>query len=147
VSFEEAITALADPAALTAPDLLHPDREITIGISALSRVLFVVHTESVFVGASESSALVRLQRTRGRDMRRTDSVRRHEGHSARYDWSKALRGKYAAKAAKASALLRILDPELAQRFPDSGSVNAALRGLLALERTLPRPRRRGGHAA
>jgi len=45
VSFEEALTALADPAALTVPDLVDPDREITIGASAFSRVLFVVHTE------------------------------------------------------------------------------------------------------
>jgi hypothetical protein len=45
VSFEEAITALADPAALTAPDLYEPDRFITIGASALNRVVFVVHTE------------------------------------------------------------------------------------------------------
>jgi len=45
VSFEEALTALADPAALTVRDLVDPDREITIGASALSRLLFVVHTE------------------------------------------------------------------------------------------------------
>jgi uncharacterized DUF497 family protein len=31
VSFEEAITALADPHAITAPDLVCPDRWITIG--------------------------------------------------------------------------------------------------------------------
>jgi uncharacterized DUF497 family protein len=46
VSFEEALTALADPTALTVPDLVDPDRSITIGASALSRVLFVVHTEN-----------------------------------------------------------------------------------------------------
>ena len=46
VSFEEAITALADPAAVTAPDLYDPDRSITIGNSRLLRVLFVVHTET-----------------------------------------------------------------------------------------------------
>lgn len=45
VSFEEALTALADPTALTAPDLVNADRAITIGASAFSRVLFVVHTE------------------------------------------------------------------------------------------------------
>jgi uncharacterized DUF497 family protein len=45
VSFEEAITALADPRAITAPDLVSPERWITIGRSILLRVLFVVHTE------------------------------------------------------------------------------------------------------
>lgn len=44
VSFEEAITALADPVAVTAPDLYEPDRSITIGSSRLLRLLFVVHT-------------------------------------------------------------------------------------------------------
>ena len=47
VSFEEAITALADPRAIAAPDLAFPDRWITIGRSVLLRVLFVVHTESL----------------------------------------------------------------------------------------------------
>lgn len=79
-------------------------------------------------------------------MRKADSARPREGHLDRYDWSKAVRGKYAAKAAKASALLRILDPQLARRFPDSSSVNRALRMLLELEAALPR-RRGGRHAA
>jgi uncharacterized DUF497 family protein len=47
VSFEEAITALADPRAIEAPDLADPDRWITIGYSALQRALFVVHTETL----------------------------------------------------------------------------------------------------
>ncbi|MBI4514753.1 MAG: BrnT family toxin [Deltaproteobacteria bacterium] len=50
VSFEEAITALADPMAVGAPDLVFPQRWITIGRSALLRVLFVVHTESLLAG-------------------------------------------------------------------------------------------------
>ncbi|MBI4702404.1 MAG: BrnT family toxin [Deltaproteobacteria bacterium] len=45
VSFEEALTALADPRAIEAPDLLDPERHVTIGYSALSRMLFVVHIE------------------------------------------------------------------------------------------------------
>lgn len=47
LSFEEAITALADLHAVTAPDLVFPDRWITIGRSMLLRVLFVVHTEAL----------------------------------------------------------------------------------------------------
>jgi hypothetical protein len=79
-------------------------------------------------------------------MRKADPARPREGHPDRYDWSKAVRGKYAARAAKASALVRILDPQLARRFPDSRSVNRALRVLLELEDALPRRRGRG-HAA
>ena len=43
VSFEEAVTALADPNALTAPDMAEPEHWITIGQSGLLKVLFVVH--------------------------------------------------------------------------------------------------------
>jgi hypothetical protein len=45
VSFEEALTALADPNAIEAPDLADAARWITVGYSALWRVLFVVYTE------------------------------------------------------------------------------------------------------
>jgi hypothetical protein len=79
-------------------------------------------------------------------MRKAEPTRPREGHQDRYDWSKAVRGKYAAKAAKTSALSRILDPQLARRFPDSRSVNQALRVLLELEDVLPRRRGRR-HAA
>jgi hypothetical protein len=73
--------------------------------------------------------------------------RPREDSLQRYDWSRATRGKYRAKAARASTLLRILDPELASRFPDSRSVNAALRALSALEKALPAPRARRTRAA
>jgi uncharacterized DUF497 family protein len=42
VSFEEAASALLDPFALDAPDLVDPMRTIVIGMSARSRLLFVV---------------------------------------------------------------------------------------------------------
>ena len=78
-------------------------------------------------------------------MKKTDRRKLPEGHVDRYDWSKAKRGAFAEKAGKASALLRILEPELAAHFPDSKSVNEALRALLALDQALPR--RRGRRAA
>ena len=71
VAFEEGVTALADPTALTAPDLYEPNREVTIGVSALSRVLFVVHTESVrggrvrIVSARKASAVQRRRYEEG----------------------------------------------------------------------------------
>jgi len=76
--------------------------------------------------------------------KRTDPSKLPEGHLQRYDWSKATRGRLVIKAAKASVLLRILDPELAVRFPDSRSVNEAVRALPALDEALPwrRPRKR-----
>jgi hypothetical protein len=45
------------------------------------------------------------------------------------------RGKYAARMAKGSNIVR-LDPDVARAFPDSASVNDALRSLLVIaERT------------
>ena len=75
-------------------------------------------------------------------MKKRDSRPPPEGAIDRYDWSRAERGRYAAKAAKATALLRMLDPELAARFPDSGAVNAALRAVLTIQAALPRPKAR-----
>ena len=80
-------------------------------------------------------------------MKRPDPANLPEGHLRRYDWAKATRGRFAAKAAKASGLLRILDPELAARFPDSRSVNEALRALVALDQALPRRHARKRQAA
>jgi hypothetical protein len=52
-----------------------------------------------------------------------------------YDFSAGVRGKYAARFAAGTNLARI-DPDLAERFPDSESVNRALRGLVDVaERT------------
>jgi uncharacterized DUF497 family protein len=50
VSFSEAETVFLDPFAITIPDEAHSDhenREITLGYSARSRMLIVVHTEEV----------------------------------------------------------------------------------------------------
>ncbi|TKB78479.1 MAG: BrnT family toxin [Nitrospira sp.] len=45
VSFEEALTAFADPLAIDAPDRYMPGRFVLIGNSARGRVLFVVYEE------------------------------------------------------------------------------------------------------
>jgi len=69
-----------------------------------------------------------------------DPTKLPEGHVDRYDWSRARRGRLASKAARACALLRILEPDIAARFPDSRSTNEALRALLTLDEALPRRR-------
>jgi len=80
-------------------------------------------------------------------MKKPDLTKLPEGPLRRYDWAKAVRGRFVAKAAKASALLRILHPRLAARFPDSKSVNEALRALLVLDRALTRRPARKRRAA
>ncbi len=70
-----------------------------------------------------------------------------ESSLRRYDWANASRGKLVGEAAAAAALLRILEPELAARFPDSRSVNTALRALVTLDEALPLRRGRRTRAA
>jgi hypothetical protein len=69
VSFEEAITALADPFSVGAPDLAFPERWITIGRSALLRVLFVVHTEHF---AKQRTRIISARRASAAQRRKYD---------------------------------------------------------------------------
>jgi len=48
-----------------------------------------------------------------------------------YDFSDGIRGKYASKYKEGTNVV-ILDPELIEYFPDSASVNEALRSLARL---------------
>jgi len=50
-----------------------------------------------------------------------------------YDFSGGTRGKYAERCAEGSHTV-VLDPDVAAMFPDSRSVNEALRGLLEIAR-------------
>jgi hypothetical protein len=46
-----------------------------------------------------------------------------------YDFSGGVRGKYVSRFAKGSKVVVVLDPDVAQVFSDSASVNHALRAL------------------
>jgi len=50
-----------------------------------------------------------------------------------YDFSKGVRGKYAKRYAEGSNIV-VLSPDVAEAFPDSESVNDALRVLLKIAR-------------
>ena len=50
-----------------------------------------------------------------------------------YDFSNGVRGKYAGRFAKGSNVV-VLDPDVAQVFTDSESVNQALRALIIQQR-------------
>jgi len=54
-----------------------------------------------------------------------------------YDFSKGVRGKYAKRFAAGSNVV-VLDPDLAKVFPDSASVNDALRAVAELLKTQER---------
>lgn len=68
-------------------------------------------------------------------MKRADTASdelRSEYH--REDFGPMVRGKYAARLKESSNIV-VLDPEIAEAFPNAKAVNDALRGLLELART------------
>jgi len=48
-----------------------------------------------------------------------------------YDFSKGIRGKYAKRYSKGTSVV-IIDPDVAEFFPDENSVNDALRSLIPI---------------
>ena len=72
--------------------------------------------------------------------KKVPTKRRSSEMKAEYDFSTGVRGKYAGKYSSGTNVV-LLDPELAVAFPDSKSVNDALRALVAIaERTETRKR-------
>jgi len=55
-----------------------------------------------------------------------------------FDYSEAVRGKYAGRLLAKGANVVVLDPDIAEAFHDSASVNTALRSLLDLTRSTQR---------
>jgi hypothetical protein len=60
----------------------------------------------------------------------------------RFDYTKAVRGKYYKRIFKEGTNLVLLEPDVAKVFPDSASVNKALRVVLRAGRATQRPTRR-----
>jgi len=59
-----------------------------------------------------------------------------------FDYSQAVRGKYCKQLLAEGTNVVVLDPDIAEAFPDSASVNTALRSLLDLTRSTQRLTRR-----
>jgi hypothetical protein len=64
-------------------------------------------------------------------MKRPSSKRRTDGMREEYDFSGGVRGKYVGRYRRGINVV-LLDPELAAAFPDSKSVNDALRALVSI---------------
>ena len=56
----------------------------------------------------------------------------------KFDYSKAVRGKYCKRLIEEGSNVVVLDPDIAELFHDSASVNKALRSLLNLTRSTHR---------
>ena len=66
-------------------------------------------------------------------MKKAIKTRRDPDMLDEYDFSKGVRGKYAKRYAEGTNVV-ILSPDVAQVFPDSDSVNEALRVLVKVAR-------------
>jgi hypothetical protein len=76
---------------------------------------------------------------RGSDMKDRDKELKDELRPEySFDYSKAVRGKYYSRLLAEGANVVVLDPDIAEAFPDSVSVNKALRSLLDLARSTQR---------
>jgi len=74
-------------------------------------------------------------------MKKTSRKRSKNEMRPEYDFSKAVRGKYAGRLRRTTKLVA-LDPDVAEIFESSEAVNAALRALAAIR--IPR-RRKASH--
>ena len=147
VGFDEASTVFADTLSSTIPGPDHSDDEeerwVTVGLSHRQRLLVVVHTR-MNDGSFESSARGRPTPTSGGSMkkvtRETDDMRNH------YDFRGGVRGKYAQRYAEGTNVV-VLDPDVAEMFPDREAVNEALRAVGQVVRMRERRRARRSKGA
>ena len=65
----------------------------------------------------------------------------------RFDYSKAVRGKYYKRILKEGTNIVVLEPDVAKAFPDSASVNNVLRVVLKAGQTALSPTRRSSGRA
>jgi hypothetical protein len=64
-------------------------------------------------------------------MKKAPSKKRTDEMRAEYDFSSGVRGKYVDRY-RSGVNVVLIDPELAETFPDSKSVNDALRALVTI---------------
>lgn len=75
-------------------------------------------------------------------MKNSSSKKRHDDEDTlrpEYDFSKAVRGVTAARYAQGTNVV-LLDPDVAELFPDTRAVNEALRTFARLVQTAPKLR-------
>ena len=66
-------------------------------------------------------------------MKKVDKAKRDPDMLAEYDFSQGVRGKYAQRYSEGTNIV-VLSPDVAEFFPDSEAVNAALRALVEIAR-------------
>jgi len=145
IAFQDAATVFMDPLAMTFPDPDHSVaelREITVGYT-MKGSWFSFHIARE-VGGSGSSALAWQHPANADNMKRTATARRSDELRPEYDLSQlkgGIRGKYFREATAGTNLV-LIEPDLAELFPDAAAVNRALRVLAEAARCAAPKRRR-----
>jgi uncharacterized DUF497 family protein len=141
VSFEEAATVFDDPNAIDAPDFYEEGRFVIVG----ARHVTVSSSWCMLWWPMTTSESSRRAKRAARSEQRTNAARPAEEAMERYDWSRARRGFWAGRLRIGDPeRRRVLDGDLAAAFPDSKSVNDALRKLV---RAGKQPRTKRGKRA
>ncbi len=68
-------------------------------------------------------------------MKKAAKAKRDPDMLAEYDFSQGVRGKYAQRYSEGTNIV-MLSPDVAEFFPDSEAVNAALRALIEIARKI-----------
>jgi len=146
IAFEDTATVFLDAFALTYPD---PDdsaeeqREITIGHTMKEQLVFVAHCER--------GGGIRIISARFATRRNVNNMKKQStkaiGDDLRKEYDLSLlkggvRGKYFRRSTAGTNLV-LIEPDLTDVFPDSESVNRALRLLADTARVAMSSKRRG----
>lgn len=144
VSFEEASSVFFDPLSATGDD---PDRSpserrfVTLGVSSSGRLLMIAHAERE--DAIRIISARKATRSERKNMKKAKKLAADELRSEykRSDFGVLVRGKYIERLRKGSNVV-VLDPEVANLFPNADSVNTALRALAEIAKRAGTMRRR-----
>jgi hypothetical protein len=131
VAFDEAASVFFNSLSVTGNDPDHSHEEsrfVTFGMSSSGRLLEsrILTAEMPF----ELSLLARRHPQRGVSMKKAKRITADElrPEYKRSDFGPLVRGEYVERLRKSSNVV-VLDPEVAELFPNAEAVNAALRSL------------------
>ncbi len=121
---------LANPFSITIYDPLHSkdeDRFVILGLSNKNRLLVVVHTDR-----DDRIRIISARKaTKKGEKNNMKVINNDPDMLEEYDFNNGVRGKYTSQYKEGTNMVR-LDPELIEYFPDSASVNEALKSLVKL---------------
>jgi len=132
VSFDEAATVFFDLLSVTIPiHCIQARKIVPLLLACLSNHVIWSSCIRIVARKSESLARGRRRRVKGKNMNQEPSNERDPEMLDEYDFSGGVRGKYADRFAQGSNVV-VIDPDVAQVFADSESVNRALRALVGI---------------